>query len=134
VLELFRYAPCPSSRGFLSRFIPLIPLISLAPSAGLFVELDETGADGLIPARLIGDEYFHFDEKGRAFTDRSATYRLGDPVTVDLVEAAPVAGALRFRLAHGGHADRAERTRHKPKEQRKIAPGKKPSKQRVKKR
>jgi ribonuclease R len=54
----------------------------------LFVELDETGADGLIPARLIGDEYFHFDEKGRAFTDRSATYRLGDPVTVDLVEAA----------------------------------------------
>jgi ribonuclease R len=90
----------------------------------LFVELDETGADGLIPARLIGDEYFHFDEKGCAFTGRSATYRLGDPVTVELVEAAPVAGALRFRLAH---TDRAERTRHKPKEQRKIAPGKKPS-------
>jgi len=108
--------------------------ISGVTRAGLFVELDETGADGLIPARLIGDEYFHFDEKGRAFTGRSATYRLGDPVTVDLVEAAPVAGALRFRLAHAGHADRAERTRHKPKEQRKIAPGKKPSKQRVKKR
>ena len=101
--------------------------ISGVTRAGLFVELDDTGADGLIPARLIGDEYFYFDEKGCAFTGRSATYRLGDPVTVDLVEAAPVAGALRFRLAHAGHADRAERTRHKPKEQRKIAPGKKPS-------
>jgi ribonuclease R len=97
--------------------------ISGVTRAGLFVELDETGADGLIPARLIGDEYFHFDEKGRAFTGRSATYRLGDPVTVELVEAAPVAGALRFRLLHAAHADKAERTRHKPKEQRKIAPG-----------
>jgi ribonuclease R len=97
--------------------------ISGVTRAGLFVELDETGADGLIPARLIGDEYFHFDEKGRAFTGRSATYRLGDPVTVELVEAAPVAGALRFRLLHAARADRTERTRHKPKEQRKIAPG-----------
>jgi ribonuclease R len=101
--------------------------ISGVTRAGLFVELDETGADGLIPARMIGDEYFHFDEKGRAFTGRSATYRLGDPVTVELVEAAPVAGALRFRLAHAGHAERTERTRHKPKEQRKIAPGGRPS-------
>jgi ribonuclease R len=97
--------------------------ISGVTRAGLFVELDETGADGLIPARLIGDEYFRFDEKGRAFTGRSATYRLGDPVTVELVEAAPVAGALRFRLLHAAHADQAERTRHKPKEQRKIASG-----------
>jgi ribonuclease R len=104
--------------------------ISGVTRAGLFVELDETGADGLIPARTIGDEYFHFDEKGRAFTGRSATYRLGDPVTVELVEAAPVAGALRFRLVHAGHAghaERTERTRHKPKEQRKIAPGGRPS-------
>jgi ribonuclease R len=101
--------------------------ISGVTRAGLFVELDETGADGLIPARLIGEEYFQFDEKGRAFTGRTATYRLGDPVTVELVEAAPVAGALRFRLAHAGHAERTERTRHKPKEQRKIAPGGRPS-------
>ena len=92
--------------------------ISGVTRAGLFVELDETGADGLIPARLIGDEYFHFDEKGRAFSGRSATYRLGDPITVELVEAAPVAGALRFRLLHAPHE--AARTRHKPKGQRKI--------------
>jgi ribonuclease R len=92
--------------------------ISGVTRAGLFVELDETGADGLIPARLIGDEYFHFDEKGRAFSGRSATYRLGDPVSVELVEAAPVAGALRFRLLHAPHE--AARTRHKPKGQRKI--------------
>jgi ribonuclease R len=73
--------------------------------AGLFVELDETGADGFIPARSIGEEYFRFHEAGRAFVGRSATHRLGDPVAVELVEAAPVAGALRFRLVDG-HAGR----------------------------
>ena len=41
--------------------------ISGVTRAGLFVELDETGADGFIPARFIGDEYFRFDETGRAF-------------------------------------------------------------------
>ena len=36
--------------------------ISGVTRAGLFVELDETGADGFIPARHIGDEYFRFKE------------------------------------------------------------------------
>jgi ribonuclease R len=104
--------------------------ISGVTRAGLFVELDETGADGLIPARLIGDEYFRFNEAGRAFTGKSATYRLGDPVTVELVEAAPVAGALRFKLVHGDHAAKTERTRHQPPPQRKIERNKKRSGQR----
>jgi ribonuclease R len=95
--------------------------ISGVTRAGLFVELDETGADGLIPARYIGDEYFRYNDATHSFTGNSATYRLGDPVTVELVEAAPVAGALRFRLLHAGHAAGAEPTRHKPPRQRKIA-------------
>jgi ribonuclease R len=95
--------------------------ISGVTRAGLFVELDETGADGLIPARYIGDEYFRYNDATHSFTGNSATYRLGDPVTVELVEAAPVAGALRFRLLHAGHAAGAVPTRHKPPRQRKIA-------------
>ena len=81
--------------------------ISGVTRAGLFVELDETGADGFIPARHIGDEYFRFNEAGRSFVGRSVTHRLGDPVTVELVEAAPVAGALRFKLV--GHDRAAEK-------------------------
>ena len=57
--------------------------ISGVTRAGLFVELDETGADGFVPARTIGDEYFRFDEAGRAFVGRAVTHRLGDPVTVN---------------------------------------------------
>ncbi|MGH6672511.1 MAG: ribonuclease R [Xanthobacteraceae bacterium] len=94
--------------------------ISGVTRAGLFVELDETGADGFIPARTIGDEYFRFDEPRRAFVGRSQTHRLGDPVTVELVEAAPVAGALRFKLVR--HAPTpAQKTRQKSPRQRKSA-------------
>jgi ribonuclease R len=98
--------------------------ISGVTRAGLFVELDETGADGFIPARLIGDEYFRFDEARRSFIGRSVAHRLGDPVTVELVEAAPVAGALRFKLAGhdraaaqraGHHAHTRPKFGHRPK-------------------
>jgi ribonuclease R len=74
--------------------------------AGLFVRLDDTGADGFIPARAIGAEYFRYREERHAFVgDRTGeSYRLGDPVTVRLVEVAPVAGALRFELVSPGRA------------------------------
>ena len=78
--------------------------ISGVTRAGLFVKLDETGADGFIPARTIGDEYFRYRRgRPRLRRQRRETYRLGDPVTVELVEAAPVAGALRFELLCGMH-------------------------------
>jgi ribonuclease R len=85
--------------------------ISGVTRAGLFVKLRDTGADGFVPARTIGDEYFRFDEKGHAMVgSRSGeSYRLGDPVTVKLVEAAPVAGALRFELLSEGRAGRPGR-------------------------
>jgi ribonuclease R len=74
--------------------------ISGVTRAGLFIKLDETGADGLVPIRSIGTEYFHYDEARHALVgSRSgAMHRLGDVVDVRLVEAAPVAGALRFEL------------------------------------
>jgi ribonuclease R len=73
---------------------------------GLFVELDETGADGLIPVSALGDEYFEYDEKRRALCARGSgeTFALGDKVRVRLAEANPATGSLRMELA-----DRAAR-------------------------
>jgi ribonuclease R len=88
--------------------------ISGATRAGLFVKLDDTGADGFIPARTIGgEEYFRYHEDRHALIgDRSGeTHRLGDRVTVRLVEAAPVAGALRFELLSQGRTDGSGRRR-----------------------
>ncbi|RJF78810.1 ribonuclease R [Rhodopseudomonas palustris] len=78
--------------------------ISGVTKAGLFVKLADTGADGLIPIRTLGGEYYNYDETRHALigTRSGVMHRLGDVVDVRLVEAAPVAGALRFELISGG--------------------------------
>ncbi|MCG8693204.1 MAG: ribonuclease R [Minwuiales bacterium] len=81
---------------------------------GLFVTLDETGADGLVPIRSLGDEYFHHDESRHALVgDRHGTvYRLGDRVEVELKEAVPITGGLLLAMVDGG--SRPARKRGKP--------------------
>jgi ribonuclease R len=72
--------------------------------AGLFVKLDETGADGFVPMSTLGSDYFVYDEARHAVIGRRTgeMHRLGDRVEVKLVEAAPLAGALRFELLSEG--------------------------------
>jgi ribonuclease R len=79
--------------------------------SGLFIKLDDTGADGFIPARTLGDQYFRYDERAHALVGDTSgeAYRLGDAVTVRLVEAAPVAGALRFEMLSEGRRDATAR-------------------------
>ncbi len=67
---------------------------------GVFVKLDETGADGLVPMRNLGNEYFHFDADSATLmgADTGTVVTLGQRVTVKLIEAAPVTGGLAFDL------------------------------------
>ena len=88
--------------------------ISGVTRSGLFVKLAETGADGFIPIRTLGAEYFDYDETRHAVigSRTGETHRLGDRVEVKLVEAIPLAGALRFELLSEGRAGReADRQR-----------------------
>ena len=103
--------------------------ISGVTRAGLFVKLADTGADGLIPIRTLGTEYFNYDETRHALVgSRSgAMHRLGDVVDVRLVEAAPVAGALRFELlSEGNTAPRGRRRQDVSGAQPKAHPGRSP--------
>lgn len=67
---------------------------------GLFVRLDETGADGLIPIRDVGREFFHFDPDSQTLmgADTGLTIGIGQRVTVRLAEAIPVTGGLVLEL------------------------------------
>ncbi|MDW3223567.1 MAG: ribonuclease R [Paracoccaceae bacterium] len=67
---------------------------------GVFVKLDETGADGLIPMRSIGREYFHYDAEAGTLmgSDTGMMISLGQRVTVRLAEAAPVTGGIALEL------------------------------------
>ncbi len=66
--------------------------------AGLFVRLDETGADGLVPISTLGLERFRHDTRAHALVgeDSGGRYRIGMTVDVRLKEATPITGGLIF--------------------------------------
>ena len=74
--------------------------ISGVAKFGVFVKLDDTGADGLIPVRSLGSEYFHFDRDAATLmgADSGTMIGLGQRVTVKLSEAAPVTGGIALEL------------------------------------
>ncbi len=84
--------------------------------SGLFVMLDEYGADGFIPIRSVGSEYYQFDEGAQALIgDKSrAGFRLADRVEVRLVEVQPLAGSMTFEMvSQPNKLDLSHVSRHK---------------------
>jgi ribonuclease R len=75
-------------------------VISGVSERGLFVELKETRAEGMIRIRELGDDYFVYDEKHyRIVGERTKVqYALGDPIRVKLVEARTLERELDFAL------------------------------------
>lgn len=67
---------------------------------GVFVKLDETGADGLVPMRNLGAEYFNHDAEAQCLIGSSSgrVIGLGQRVVAKLVEAAPVTGGLILEI------------------------------------
>jgi ribonuclease R len=102
--------------------------VSGVQSFGAFVKLDETGADGLIPVRSMGAEYFRYDrdEDSLTGTETGTRIALGARVTVRLAEAMPVTGGLILELLSiDGDAVRASGRGARPS-------GRKPKKGRAK--
>ena len=69
--------------------------------AGLFVTLDETGADGLLPMSMLGGERYVLDERRHRLKGQRTgrEFRLGDRLRVTLREADPVTGGMIFAPA-----------------------------------
>ena len=67
---------------------------------GVFVKLDETGADGLVPISTLGREFFHFDRDSGTLmgADSGRIIALGQRARVKLIEAAPVTGGIAFEM------------------------------------
>lgn len=67
---------------------------------GVFVKLDETGADGLVPMRELGREYFQFDQENNRLvgSETGMIISLGQRVLVRLSEATPVTGGIALEL------------------------------------
>ncbi len=67
---------------------------------GVFVKIDESGADGLVPIRSLGREYFRFDRETNTLkgADTGLTIAIGQRATVRLARATPVTGGLELEL------------------------------------
>lgn len=76
---------------------------------GLFVMLDDTCAEGLLPVRALGDEWFSFDGERLTLTGEASgrEWRLGKRVAVEVSGVKVHAGQIDFALAGGGSSRRA---------------------------
>lgn len=75
--------------------------VSSITQAGLFVNLTDIGASGLVPIRSISHTYLTFDETHHTLKNRAKKklYKLGDKVQVVLSATDEIRGLITFTLA-----------------------------------
>jgi ribonuclease R len=81
--------------------------ISSVTHFGMFVTLDETGADGIVPMRSLPRDYYIHDEKRHTLTGKNTgrVFRMADPVIVRLLEADAMRGSTVFEIISTGGDD-----------------------------
>ena len=67
---------------------------------GVFVKLEGTGADGLVPMRALGGEFFHYERETQSLlgAESGRVVTLGQRATVKLSEATPITGGILLEL------------------------------------
>jgi ribonuclease R len=75
--------------------------------SGLFIRLDDTGAEGFSPMSYLGRERFFANEDGMSLTGGTTgkTYRIGQAISVRLLETNPIAGGMLMEPVLEGEAE-----------------------------
>lgn len=83
---------------------------------GIFVNIQPTGADGLIPIRSLPNDYYEHDEKRHALIGQRTglTFRITMPVTVRLIEVDSATGRLLMELLPGSITIPPQAERQRP--------------------
>ena len=89
---------------YLQRFVGQLfsAIVSGVSQGGLYARLENT-AEGFIPVRTLGDDYFSFDAARYTLTgeETGARYRLGQRIAVVLFAVDPRVPQIDLRLAQG---------------------------------
>ena len=89
---------------YLQRFVgqTFSAIVSGVSQGGLYARLENT-AEGFIPVRTLGDDYFSFDAARYTLTGEGtgARYRLGQRIAVVLFAVDPRVPQINLRLAQG---------------------------------
>jgi len=101
-----------------------------ATRAGLFVAIDDNGAEGFVPASRLPGGRPRFDMRTRVLkTEHGGSYQMGDSVEVRIAEADGLSGSAIFDLLDGGVPVRP-RTPHKRRKSGRKRPDKRGKKRR----
>jgi ribonuclease R len=103
-------------------------IISGVTGFGLFIEIQEIYADGLVHVSSLQNDYYHFDASGRRLVGERTrrVYRLGDRVRVRIVRVDLDERKIDLQIDDGAGDGVARGTRGSARKQ--SAVGKKPAK------
>ncbi|MET1028987.1 MAG: RNB domain-containing ribonuclease, partial [Dongiaceae bacterium] len=78
--------------------------ISSVTRFGLFISLNDSGADGLVPISSLPSDFYDHDERGHALVGRrwGRVYQLGAQVEVRLMVCTPLTGGITLEVVSGG--------------------------------
>jgi ribonuclease R len=87
---------------------------------GLFVRLDETGADGIVPFKVLPHDYYQLDEKRQALVGQRTgrIFQIGMPVKAQLDNADPLTGAMAFKIIEDSKPDKTQKKHARAKAHR----------------
>jgi len=85
-------------------------IISGVTEWGLYVEVDESKCEGMVPMRDLADDYYDFDEKCYCLTGRKKhkKYSLGDHVTIKVAKANLEKKQLDYTLVEDIHEKKSK--------------------------
>lgn len=77
---------------------------------GVFVSLDDTGADGIIPMRYLPRDYYDLHEATHRLIGQrhGLVLRVGDAIVVRLLETDEITGSIVFEYVEGASRGRAQ--------------------------
>ena len=77
-----------------------IARVSGVTRAGLFITLEATGADGLVPIQSLPNDYYEHDSVLHTLIGRNTGFKyfLGQKLEVLLIETVPITGCMIFNI------------------------------------
>ena len=83
---------------------------------GIYVELDETHCEGMVSMHDLDDDFYEFDERNYLVRGRRTrrTYRLGDPITIQVARADLIKKLLDFVVVDDKHPAGTHRIDREP--------------------
>lgn len=99
--------------------------ISGATDAGLFITLDDTGAEGFVPRMSLRDDLYHYDKKAARLTGarKGRVFSIGQRVSVALEDVALATGSIRLRM-EGQPQEEYRKATHQPAHKKRYGPKK----------